>query len=688
MKFVILAIFLLFNCANQVSKNFTNMNGNWIAIQEDSPQVSAINYSAKKSENITNPTNLRKLGSDYKNVVWLRKQFEYNPANATANIALYIGPLYGKDEIFLNGQLIGLNGKRKELKSDVEYGFGRPRIYVLPPNAFVSGTNVLAIKIDSKVHSISGILSGNIYLGNEHDIQNYYFYNSLESIMFPIITLSIGLFLLLFYLKLNKLKEYLSFSIFVSLFGLYLITETNLLFIVLDNYKYIIKLHFFLIFQLPFAYIVFYHDYFQKKLQKYFYYYAGLNLVLSIATLFLENTLVYNIVNYWIIHLPILGLISIYLIIDKLKSKNIESILYLISICILGIGIIGQWLMHKGKIYIDPSIDKILILYILFISISLNLKFSILQSILIRRSKQIHSLEKERGKIFVSLDSIVSLPIQESIHLIESIQIEKTDETHRNIEKVQTMLIPIKKYVDDTQELSYLRMMTESNIKEPILITSEIRRLLQGKIPYSIKIHLETRLDNDPSLFENLIQRIVQFTKLLEIKNIDLIITQDLNQLIHFRFMLYSKNVQVMQNLYKQLNEEIKVDEKLLLNWQIIQEILRIFHGDYETMLINKKYLRIDFSMKVDHNPNLIVPKTIKETSKSIELPKIKGLKLGKIEIKFDFINLWKEKWKKLNQSSWNKKIDFKSILKKKSKEKSKETEITNVSEITRVDEP
>ena len=90
----------------------------------------------------------------------------------------------------------------------------------------------------------------------------------------------------------------------------------------------------------------------------------------------------------------------------------------------------------------------------------------------------------------------------------------------------------------------------------------------------------------------------IDFTGFKDVTSIDLIVTSDLKNQLHFRFMLYSLDQKKTQKLYKQLNDFTVGGNIHSVRWAIIKEILRLLDGHLEMKLINKKYVRIDFELQ------------------------------------------------------------------------------------------
>jgi hypothetical protein len=60
------------------------------------------------------------------------------------NPALYLGKIFEKDQVYINGVMIGENGGK-------EVNFGTHRIYPIPIHIILPGENTIAIRLTSTI---------------------------------------------------------------------------------------------------------------------------------------------------------------------------------------------------------------------------------------------------------------------------------------------------------------------------------------------------------------------------------------------------------------------------------------------------------------------------------------------------------------------------------------------------------
>ncbi len=91
--------------------------------------------------------------------------------------------------------------------------------------------------------------------------------------------------------------------------------------------------------------------------------------------------------------------------------------------------------------------------------------------------------------------------------------------------------------------------------------------------------------------------RIIDFSGFKSFTSKDLIVTSDLKNQMHFRFMFYQSDLRATHQLYRKMLSN-SIQDILTIRWAIIREIMRLLEGKLEMSLINRKYLRVDFELK------------------------------------------------------------------------------------------
>jgi hypothetical protein len=578
-----------------------DLSGEWYINFEDNTEFSKEEYVHTSWEIVDVPSNIRNFESSSRGYFWLRKNFEIQNINQSNTQAFTLGVVYDKDEVYLNGNLIGVNGKTANDIEQNEVAYGRPRIYPIPSDLLKIGQNTLAIRIHSNFRTYAGIVTGNVGIAPYYLLSSHLFKRSLDDAIFDAIYLFIGIFFIIGFLKLNELREYLYFSIFIISFAILQFTRNEFRFGI-GNYFLVFKfLETALLLNMPFLYILFFHEFFKVKKIKYQEYYFLLNLGFTVLLLIIPNyTFWADFLSYWIINIFLILCYSLYISIIKAMEKNRDAILYTIALGYFMVSVFLEILSQRGFIQVDSPIEFAVLFYIIIVTIALRLRFILLKVVIQKRFKQLKEIDILREKIFLYMDRILSGVIDESIMITRALKNNINPmTTAETVSKVQFNYAEVQLALDDILELSRLEVMSEPISKETVEFVDFIRMILsQARITYTIRVDEKFQIHNSLDLVNSLIIRLIDFSGFKDINNIDLIVTSDLKNHLHFRFMLYSSDFRKTQKLYKQLSEYYIGSNIHSVRWAIIKEILRLLEGNLEMKLINKKYLRIDFELQ------------------------------------------------------------------------------------------
>lgn len=577
-----------------------NLSGNeWYAILDDDPAYGDPDTPTTQWTEIEQPSNLRSLDSAYRGTFWLRKSFDLDPTTIKRNIAVALGKVYDYDEVYFNGILIGQNGRKPGDPESGQFAFNRHRLYPIPINIVRQGTNVLAIKIRSDFRNYAGIISGDIGIASIQSAYELYIYEALSDLIYLIAFLFIGIFFFINYIKMKDFKEYLSFSFFIIIFALYEFSKNETRFWIYDSFLTFKFIELFLLYNIPFFYVTFFQSFFKIEKLKYQNYYFLTNFLIVIIFLIFRNPDLWTtITSIWSYHLVVPLGYSGYVAYKNIKNKRIDSILYFIALIYFTFGVTKELLIEKGIISGNSIIDNALLIFILLVSFALRYRFIELKLNIQKRFDQLNEIDTLREKLFEYLNQLLMPPIETSIQSIRIMKVDSSLYSTESIEKINSALTGIDNSLDDILELSRLEVKRDSPLKDTVNFVDFIKTIIpEGEITYTIKVDPAFQVNNTLDLINSLMIRIIDFSGFKNFTSKDLIITSDLKDHLHFRFMFYNKDSRITQNLYKQLSEKnfTKIE---VVRWAIIKEILRLLDGKLEMGLINKKYLRVDFELQ------------------------------------------------------------------------------------------
>ena len=631
-RFLILAasLFVLGNCyapSEELSTEIINLaETEWQVDFEDNAEYANFDFSHQNWQAVEVPGNLRTVDSSHRGIFWMRKSFELDAENFTSALALTLGIIYDRDEVYLNGKIIGINGKSPEDIHQNEVAFGRLRIYSIPPGLLRKGNNVLAIKINSNFRAYAGIVSGPVGIATLESATSFIIQNSVDDTIFEAVYLFIGVFFVISFLKMKEMKEYLAFSIFIISFSILLFTKNEFRFEFSNNFLVFKYLESALILNMPFFYVQFFQSFFKLPKIKYQNYYFLLNLAFCVLFLVIPNYVFWNnFINIWVINILLILGYSLYISIQKVKEKDRDAIIYSIALVYFIYSVIKEVFLLRGYIQGQSSIEASVLFYILLVTLALRLRFIFLKIKIQNRFEQLTEIDQLREKIFLYMDRILSPSIDESILTTRALKNNNNPQAVKeSLSKIQVIYDEMQYSLDDILELSRLEVMAEPLSKETVDFVDFIRTILaMANVTYTIKVDDKFQIHNSLDLINSLIIRLIDFTGFKDISSIDLIVTSDLKNHLHFRFMLYSLDHKKTQKLYKQLNDFTVGGNIHSVRWAIIKEILRLLDGHLEMKLINKKYVRIDFELQA-----------LPLEQEKVEKPKFE-LKLPKLKFNF-----------------------------------------------------
>jgi signal transduction histidine kinase len=194
-----------------------NLAGYWKISFVDDSRFSQSDPTAGDWQSIAIPSSWSSIKM-HRGVAWLRGTFELRPEFSRMNRALAF-EAFDADETYLNGVLIGRSAAMEDLDS---HAYGTPRIYSIPPELFRDGQNVLAFRIRSHLER-SGIPQGEIAIGDLHTLEQERALKELRELSFACVYLTAGLYFLLFFLRLPRIRAHFFFAMFCLLLSSYIV---------------------------------------------------------------------------------------------------------------------------------------------------------------------------------------------------------------------------------------------------------------------------------------------------------------------------------------------------------------------------------------------------------------------------------------------------------------------------------
>lgn len=573
----------------------------WYVSPSDSNEFSAKDFSHTQWETVSLPGNLSKYSREGGATIWVRKSFDYNASFVPNNPVLFLGKIYEIDEVYLNGKIIGLNG-------DKPVNFGRIRIYSLPRDALVDGENSVAIRLSSGFTHIAGILSSPIGIYPAEKAWREQWRSQLSELFFVVFFLFVGIVNLLNYLRKKDSRQSGSFSALAFLFCLHEFSQIEFRFFLWDNFMVFKFLEYGSLLLLPYLAIRFLGDFFQSPNIRFAKLYLLLTAACILALAVVPNHRFWvNFMGYWALHLPAIFLYGAYTTYQKVRERSVWAYIHALVLLYLGISGIKDFLLHFGLLASQSSLYHSLFVYFLAMTVVLRSEFLRTKFQILRRYDNLREGDSLREKVFQHMESMILSPLHRMRSNIQEIVSNKDPKIRESqlleLKSTQKSLQPL---MDDIIELSRLEVLELPVIRQSVEFAGFIQGILpRGSITYSIKVDPATRIENCLEFLESVVIRLIEFPAIREFTHNDLIITQDLQGHIHFRFLLFHPNPKVAVRVYNELSNHSHFNDPNTIKWQIIRQMVRLLDAKMELRILKRKYLRIDLGIQAIAPPVL-----------------------------------------------------------------------------------
>lgn len=594
---ILISLSLIFTQCNRSgdSREGLDLAGeDWSLGLSDMEEYAGLEVTHSAWETVTLPSNIYKNMEGSNGTIWLRKSFDYNLSYIRGNPAVYLGKVFEKDEVYINGILIGINGEKS-------VNFGRKRIYPVPPNILVDGENLIAIRLTSGLNRSAGILTLPVGIYPIDQALKTEWENATTEFIYISFFFFIGIFYLLNYYRMKDSKEYLSFSIFAFVYCLYEFSRNEFRFNVVDNFLFFKFVEYSALFFIPYLFIRFVENFLKFPHFKYSRIYLLLSAVFVLLFAVIQNhRFWFNFIGYWDLHLPFALSYTIFLTYQKIKDKLVGAYIHMAGLVYIFYALLKQILIERGFLAAESSLETSVLFYFFLMTLALRMQFLFIKRQILGRYDQLKEADSLREKVFNHMDLMISSPLRKMFSSIQEILTSKDNKLKKEkileIEEAQASLQPL---MDDIIELSRLEVLKEVPFKASVPFVDFIKEVIpDDSITYSINVDPDTMIENSLELINSIVIRLIDFPGIRSFTHNDLIITQDLKGNVHFRFLLFHVNPKIAIKLFNELSAKANLEDSNTIKWQIIRQIARLLEAKLELKIIKRKYLRIDLGLK------------------------------------------------------------------------------------------
>ncbi len=594
---VVLATLLISPLAAQSGgQSRIDLSGDWLIKYSHDRSFARPDYQDGRWRTVSLPANLARKRAKAKRILWLRKHVSLTKRDT--NLALVLGPVYDSDMTYFNGKLIG-RGKSKSSRPD---GYGRPRIYSIPSNLIREGDNVIAIRLKGSFKDEIGIISGPLAIEPTGKAQWTLLKKDLKELIYAAVYLVIGGFFILLYFRIKELREYLWFGFFAVTFAVLQLARNEFRFNIVNHF-----IAFKLIEQISYPVLVtlflfFFRELFKIKYHRLVMLYPLINAITVIALLVLNNPIWWDrIIGYWfLVNLPFFGYYAYYVIKRAATTQEREAIIVAGGLMIMLGATVHYFLVERGFLAPPSPFNAASVFFMLSISLALIYRMIKLQLEVEERQDRLNQVNELRDRVFNYINTLVRKPADNVARLGEEI-VEgggSTEMLTETIGELKGEVDALQTDLDDILELSRLEVIQEPEYVEAVNFNDFITAVIpQGEITCYIKVNPDIELRTSLELVNSIVIRLIDFPGFKAFDHIDLIITSDLKQNVHFRFLMFHNNFRETRKLYETLTSLNPESGALWVKWAIVREIIRILNGDLQINILNRKFLRIDIKL-------------------------------------------------------------------------------------------
>jgi signal transduction histidine kinase len=395
--------------------------------------------------------------------VFLKKEFLVPNTPLDSHLSILLGDIADRDKTYLNGVLIGSTGK-----FDDEYiqADGIRRIYEIPEGLLKPGEmNLLLVEVQAFHNSSMGIIRYtveiastsylNTHIRNEDNIK-LYFISFYLSICFT--------FLLLYYFRREKI-EYFYFGTFILLYIIFQFIQLQFFyklgipFQTIEHISYILA---------PLLFTTFFHfllNYFHYKYLTFYKIIDGLVIISRIILIFIYDIKIHQyILSNFIVYIYFTYLIIIiYLLLNKVVQKNIDSYYMTGAFLIFSISIVMDILSTIKVIILPPQSFKFFFFFVASLAVVLLVN---IQQMRIHLEKLNVLLEKrviqKTNDLNVSIDNIKKLKEREDdLHFLVN---KNLKDSAKEIKFLSEHLLELQK-IDPEQRLNVISNLINGSEK-------------------------------------------------------------------------------------------------------------------------------------------------------------------------------------------------------------------------------
>lgn len=567
-----------------------DLASSWRITLVDSPAAAQPDTDDSRWSQVDFPADVSTLVNTKGEWIWVRRSISVNPQAGVYSVRFE--RLFGKAEVYLDGRPARL------LRRTPDAG----ALYLLPP-VDAADQHTLALRLAVRRGMPVGA-DGAIMLADVRKGYKEYYHEEILTTSLALFYAGAGIFLLALSRQLKK-SVFAKASYFYLLLGLIGIGKSSFVLGWLPEAASNLILYLLqsLTILLPVPLLFFAEDSIERvedRIQR-----TVLRLALPISTLlvavhFLLHTVQMNAAALWLHHAWFLALLPLWIglallvLRDTARNMNVSGFMMLAGLVyFLYAGITSlisgsffrQYFASTTLFYAPATIMPFAMLLTSMLLTERRIQ---------QQNRQLALLKSElsQSRLFGYIADALDAPMRATIDLLSpSITNEQKRDVLGQLERYESRL-------DDLLELGRLELLEEAEATITIPAVDFLQTILPGTgISHTVRVNPDLLIDTSLELVNSALIRLIRFPGFATFDHIDLIVTEDLNERLHFRFLMYHRDRRQLRRIQDIISERLPDAEGLWIEWNIIRETIRLLHGRLSARTLSGRYLSLDLSL-------------------------------------------------------------------------------------------
>ncbi len=208
------------------------------------------------------------------------------------------------------------------------------------------------------------------------------------------------------------------------------------------------------------------------------------------------------------------------------------------------------------------------------------------------QGQQLADSEMGRSRLFTYISEALDAPMRATLETLSK---------KMTVKQRKAVLNQLQEYegrLDDLLELGRLELLEEPEARLTIPAVEFLQTILPGTgIPHTIHVDDDLLINTSLELVNSALVRLVRFPGFATFDHIDLIVTEDLNERLHFRLLMHHRDRKQLRHIQDIIAERLPDAQGLWIEWNIIRETIRLLDGRLSSRTISGKYLSLDLSL-------------------------------------------------------------------------------------------